>query len=405
MGGGTQRIRQSRYINKFNTPALVELSNHDNGTLAHGGYYFDMSDSTLAADENIGGHPAHYLAFSITRDGTHGGGSEYNHPTSLPATAGGTSQGFLIISSSEAPGTAGSYVQIHYSASMDPELPTGKLHYYNKNVATAGGEVLLSINDFTETTYTDLTKKVSIGVSDTLRSTTSTSDTFEWTSGFTYSDVNVTNGSTTILSTASSTKTIGVGDVVLNNIEIPLSKLKASGITNSGFSVTEPSYPPSYDGQIHGGITAQNGGTKGTRQITQRFDLIDASDNVVNGFSNSGDLLRSQIVYGAKSAINGYVGYEDNFQSVVGETKITLEDGSTKLAKDITLDDKILAWDEKNNKFTSANLSNISKRHVSNVYEVKVDNKVIEVSETHGFWLFGDDTNSAKVLAYFIIII
>jgi hypothetical protein len=399
VGGGTQRIRQSRYINKFNTPALVELSNHDNGTLAHGGYYFDMSDSTLAADENIGGHPAHYLAFSITQDGTHGGGSEYNHPTSLPATAGGTSQGFLIISSSEAPGTAGSYVQIHYSASMDPELPTGKLHYYNKNVATAGGEVLLSINDFTETTYTDLTKKVSIGVSDTLRSTTSTSDTFEWTSGFTYSDVNVTNGSTTILSTASSTKTIGVGDVVLNNIEIPLSKLKASGITNSGFSVTEPSYPPSYDGQIHGGITAQNGGTKGTRQITQRFDLIDASDNVVNGFSNSGDLLRSQIVYGAKSAINGYVGYEDNFQSVVGETKITLEDGSTKLAKDITLDDKILAWDEKNNKFTSANLSNISKRHVSNVYEVKVDNKVIEVSETHGFWLFGDDTNSAKVLA------
>ena len=399
VGGGTQRIRQSRYVNKFNNATLVELSNHDNGTLAHGGYYFDMSDSTLAADTGIGGHPAHYLAFSTTQDGTHGGGSEYNHPTSLPATAGGTSQGFLIISSSEAPGTAGSYVQIHYSASMDTELPSGKLHYYNKHQAGAGGEVLLSINDLTETTFTNLIKKVSIGVSDTLRSTTSTSETFEWTSGFTYSDVNVTNGSTTILSTDSSTETISVGDVVLNNIEIPKSKLKASGIPNSGFTVTEPSYPPSYDGEIHGGITAQNGGTKGTRQITQRFDLIDANDNVVNGFSNSGDLLRSQIVYGAKSALNGYVGYEDGFESVIGETKITLADGSTKLAKDITIDDKILAWDEKNNKFTSANLSKISKRDVSNVYEVKVDNKVVEVSDSHGFWLFGDDTNSCKVLA------
>ena len=35
------------------------------------------------------------------------------------------------------------------------------------------------------------------------------------------------------------------------------------------------------------------------------------------------------------------------------------------------------------------------RRRVKNL----VDNKVIEVSETHGFWLFGDDTNSAKVLA------
>ena len=398
VGGGTQRIRQSRYVNKFNNATLVELSNHDNGTLAHGGYYFDMSDSTLAADTGIGGHPAHYLAFSTTQDGTHGGGSEYNHPTSLPATYGGTSQGFLIISSSEAPGTAGSYVQIHYSASMDTELPSGKLHYYNKHQAGAGGEVLLSSVDFTETTFTDLTKKVSIGVSDTLRSTVATSDTFAF-DGFTYSDVNVTNDSTTILSAESSAKTIGVGDVVLDNIEIPLSKIKASGITNSGFTVANPNYPPSYDGEIHGGILAQNGGTKGTRQITQRFDLVDSDDNVVNGSFSSGEILRTQIVYGAKSAINGYVGNEEGFESVIGETEITLEDGSTKLAKDITLDDKILAWDEKNNKFTSANLSKISKRDVSNVYEVKVDNKVIQVSDSHGFWLFGDDTNSAKVLA------
>ena len=401
IGGGTQRIRQSRYVNKLNALTLRELSNHDNGTLAHGGYYFDMSDSSLAANSGTGTHPAHYLAFSTTQDGTHSGGGEFNNPTSLPATYGGTSQGFLIISSSEAPGTAGSYIQIHYSSSMDPFITNNKLHYYNKNVAAAGGEVLLTsaTAGFTETTFTNLTKKVSIGVSDTLRSTTSTSETFAWTSGFTYTDVNVTDGSTTILSAESGENTIGVGDVVLDDIEIPLSKIKASGITNSGFSVTEPSYPPSYDGEIHGGILAQNGGTKGTRYISQRFDLVDTNGDVVNGFNNSGEFLRSQIVYGAKSAINGYVGFEDGFESVIGETKITLADGSTKLAKDITLDDKILAWDEKNNKFTSANLSKISKRDVSNVYEVKVDNKVVEVSDSHGFWLFGDDTNSCKVLA------
>ena len=268
-GGGTQRIKISKYVNKFDVASLVELSNHDNGDIAHGGYYFDMSDSTLAA---AGGNPAHYLAFSTTQDGTHNGGSEFNFPTTLPATAGGTSQGFLIISSSEAPGTAGGYVQIHYSASMDPSITNNKLHYYNKNQAGAGGEVLLSTNDHTETTFTDLIKKVSIGVSDTIRSTVSTSDTFAWTSGFTYSDVDVTDGSTTILSTESSVQTVGVGDVVLDNIEIPLSKIKASGITNSGFTVTEPSYPPSYDGQIHGGILAQGGGTK--EFVESHNDLI-----------------------------------------------------------------------------------------------------------------------------------
>ena len=51
-----------------------------------------MSDSSLAA---AGGDPAHYLAFSTIQDGTHSGGSEFNVPTTLPATAGGTSQGFF----------------------------------------------------------------------------------------------------------------------------------------------------------------------------------------------------------------------------------------------------------------------------------------------------------------------
>ena len=75
--------------------------------------------------------------------------------------------------------------------------------------------------------------------------------------------------------------------------------------------------------------------------------------------------------------------------SVVGNTKLTLSDGTTILAKDITKEHKILAWDEVNGKYTEATISKVHSRSVDSTFRVNVGGKVVEVSDSHGFWLDG----------------
>ena len=75
--------------------------------------------------------------------------------------------------------------------------------------------------------------------------------------------------------------------------------------------------------------------------------------------------------------------------SVVGNTKLTLSDGTTILAKNITKEHKILAWDEVNGKYTEADISKIHSRSVNSTFRVTAGGKAVEVSDTHGFWLDG----------------
>ena len=142
-------------------------------------------------------------------------------------------------------------------------------------------------------------------------------------------------------------------------------------------------------------MDAYGGGQAGVRHLRQYIKLSKASDDSQIALSQVG----YQAVVGARSSYYGYVADDGGFQSVIGTTEITLADGSIKLAKDITLNDTILAWDDTNKKLVPAVISNISKRNVSEIYEVTVDGNVIEVSDSHGFWLFGDSINSGQVLA------
>ncbi len=82
---------------------------------------------------------------------------------------------------------------------------------------------------------------------------------------------------------------------------------------------------------------------------------------------------------------------EDNFRSVVGDTQILMGDGSIKLAKDIEQWDDILAWDSENEKFVSTKVSKVSSRKVFETYKVKVFGKELEVSDTHTFWVEGEN--------------
>jgi hypothetical protein len=119
--------------------------------------------------------------------------------------------------------------------------------------------------------------------------------------------------------------------------------------------------------------------------------------------NNGNTLIGSKYMGGAFAGsghpeLNTYVAGGFGGQlSVVGDTKITLSDGTTKLAKYITINDKILAWDDDTKQFEEASLSKIHKRNVSEVYKVTAGGKEVEVSDSHGFWKFGNEINSGEI--------
>jgi len=91
------------------------------------------------------------------------------------------------------------------------------------------------------------------------------------------------------------------------------------------------------------------------------------------------------IDYDDGSGTGGYGGYI----SVTGDTLITLDDGSTIMAKDISRGDSILSWEWRNNfnKFISTFVTGTKTRKVDKIYKVKADGYEVKVSDSHGFWL------------------
>ena len=161
-------------------------------------------------------------------------------------------------------------------------------------------------------------------------------------------------------------------------------------------SVDYPTYAASYSGQFHG--SGPNFGTS-NRSISAYLylEVVDA---------NNGDAVIGTKYMGGAGAASGHpelqtyvAGGFGGQLSVVGTTKITLSDGTTKLAKDITITDKILAWDDNTKKFKEAILSKIHKRNVSQIYKVTAGGKEVEVSDSHGFWKFGNEINSGEIKA------
>ena len=104
------------------------------------------------------------------------------------------------------------------------------------------------------------------------------------------------------------------------------------------------------------------------------------------GANGTGTLVaESNYMYtSAYGSIGG--GYGGYYPSVIGNTLITLSDGTTKMAKDIVSGEFILAWDSKHNRFTNGTISYIKNRNVDFVYLLICDGNEIKVSDTHKFW-------------------
>ena len=252
--------------------------------------------------------------------------------------------------------------------------------------------------------YSGSVQRVFIG-SSALTSTAAVSSSFDWTTP----EPAIT--SATITSNAGNSSTVygnvytGISDAPgveltpgvysFKGIDWPTGTIaEPTAITTAGAS-TYPNYSPSFDGQVHGGFSLY---FQRPRSITAALylEVVDANNgNAVIGTSG----LVSNIADGDFPYTSTYIAEAGGggLQSVIGNTQITLWDGTIKLAKDCKTEDIILAWSHIDNKWVSANISKIYKKNVTEIYKVTAGGYEVEVSDNHGFWLFGNEGNSGKV--------
>ena len=259
--------------------------------------------------------------------------------------------------------------------------------------------------------FEDGDRKVLIGPQDELSSTAAAAEQVGWTSAPTISNGSATsNGATqgtayvyTVNSngtgTPAATFIANAGAFALTDIQWPTMYVKSTDLNGSGTSnsVSNPSYSPSYEGEIHGWFSdffrSYFGPNQGYFQSQLRIEVVDTldSDKVIGSA-----FLGSAIAY---SSVAEWYNYEASYGApcIIGTTEITMADGSKKLAKDVKVGDKILSWDDNTKEWVSADISEITKRDVTEVYKVTVGDKEIEVSDSHGFFLWGDEANSGQV--------
>ena len=250
---------------------------------------------------------------------------------------------------------------------------------------------------------TGLQKKVWLGSSATLSATTAVAETVTWSSAPTFSSTNKTsndedtNSAYIDIYTSNSTSTpfqVYAGLTAFGDISWPTMTVSSADIAACNQpSYNYPNYSPSYAGQIHGGFNYLNQ-TRGLVGAALYLEVVDTnnSDAVIGSA-----LLGSAFAYGYRDDIYGYQATDGGyFVSVTGDTEITLSDGSIKLAKDILKTDTILAWDELNNKFSEATITNVKSREVDRIFEVTAGGLSVKVSDTHGFWIDGGDEIKVK---------
>ena len=132
------------------------------------------------------------------------------------------------------------------------------------------------------------------------------------------------------------------------------------------------------------------------------YALLYVSMEVWSGTGGTGTLMGSSGTY--YNAAYGSIDYDDGgtggyggYISVTGDTLITLDDGSTIMAKDIRRGDSILSWEWRHNlnKFISTFVTGTKTRKVDKIYKVKAGGYEVKVSDSHGFWL--DDNTEIYV--------
>jgi hypothetical protein len=259
------------------------------------------------------------------------------------------------------------------------------------------------------------TKKVIIGPQNTLANTAGSAgfNMVFSTAGVATPDTNITQnsagkffnfsgfsiGDKTDTSVASTT--VAVGDISITLDSVPALTLNPPTQTITQ-TTSYPNYLPSFNNQTHGNTSGPNF----IRQIAYLFlEVVDGDNSdVVIGRTK---IAQTSEARSAKDSVGNYYlgsyvdsgggggGLSSEITSVVGDTKITLSDGSYILAKDVKIGDKILSWNWNDkldshigiDEFGEFTIDAIKTRTTTEIYKVTVGDKVIEVSDSHGFWL------------------
>jgi hypothetical protein len=242
--------------------------------------------------------------------------------------------------------------------------------------------------------YSESVQRVFIGSSE-LTSIAAVNDTFTWSGGepiITSTTITSNASNRTFVSTnrytgVSSTVSVTPGTYQFTDVDWPTLTIVEPNAVSAG-TQSYPNYSPSYDGQYHGGLTVLQQYPVYV-YATLYLEVVDTNaGNAVIGSTALGNAIAS----GDFGFANGYVAIGDGpMLSVTGDTEITLSDGSIKFAKDISITDTILAWDEVHNKFSESTITNVKSREVDRIFKVTVGGLSVKVSENHGFWTDGGD--------------
>ena len=222
-----------------------------------------------------------------------------------------------------------------------------------------------------------------------------------------FSDYSIgSNTNSTVASTS-----VAVGDISLT-LDTPALTL-IPPTQNISQQTSYPNYLPSFTGQTHGSQL----GPFAIQQIAYLYlEVVDAtnSDAVIGRTLVAQTSIAKSSTAGVGNYYTGF--YQDSgggggeltseIYSVVGNTEITLADGSKKQAKDIKKGEKILSWNWNDkldshtgiDEFGEFTIDDIKTRKTTEIYKIKVGNKSIEVSDSHGFWLDNNEEISANKL-------
>ena len=222
-----------------------------------------------------------------------------------------------------------------------------------------------------------------------------------------FSDYSIgSNTNSTVASTS-----VAVGDISLT-LDTPALTL-IPPTQNISQQTSYPNYLPSFTGQTHGSQL----GPLSIQQIAYLYlEVVDTtnSDAVIGRTLIAQTSIAKSSTAGVGNYYTGF--YEDSgggggdltseIYSVVGNTEITLADGSKKQAKDIKKGEKILSWNWNDkldshtgiDEFGEFTIDDIKTRKTTEIYKIKVGNKSIEVSDSHGFWLDNNEEISANKL-------
>ena len=200
--------------------------------------------------------------------------------------------------------------------------------------------------------------------------------------------------------TGTSTTAVSVGDIALT-LDVPALTLKAP-TTRISQTTSYPNYLPTFTGQTHGNVA----GPTAIRQIAYLYlEVVDTNNS--NAVIGRTKIAQTSEARSSTDGVGNYYtgtyvppsggggGLESEISSVVGDTKITLSDGSYILAKDAKIGDKILSWNWNDkldshtgiDKFGEFTIDAIKRRTTTEIYKLTIGDKVIEVSDSHGFWL------------------